>query len=557
MVRHLLSLGAALGLLASATMAKEMPVNEEMAAIWYDSGLAHEESMHHKSELWRMEREMGLMDSENYPELGYHACTNGWIEAIPGDRMHTFRCDQMDLHHFLSHGALNSTGQGSGTWGWISDDGREFAAIGQEDGAAFVEIKDGKLVLVARLPQPPTALVSNWREMKSYKNYMVIGSEAVAHGIQIFDMTKLLDIDVEATGPVVFDPIADLSGYTNDLPIGRSHNVVVNEERDYMVAVGSQPRNDSCRAGLIFFDITDVANPVRQGCAADDGYVHDAHCLVYRGPDKRYDGKDICYGYNEDSLTIYDVSDKTTTNIISRTSYEGVNYTHQGWVTDVNNQEFLLMNDERDERYRAGPASDGFPVVYVWDIRDLEKPKQTGTYKYPTRAIDHNLYIKDGIMFQSNYGNGYQLMDVSSVGPSDTTGSGICRAAFIDIYPEDDNVAGGGIIEFVGTWSSWGWYPSGYHVVNTIERGVFLVKPTSLKCPPAPTCNADNCLRAMRAESVQGRLEESQEFCAAYTANLVTEVSVLPEYATKACTGDAISRVSSACACIPTVAPAN
>lgn len=71
----------------------------------------------------------------------------------------------MDLHHFLSHGALNSTGQGSGTWGWISDDGREFAAIGQEDGAAFVEIKDGKLVLVARLPQPPTALVSNWREM--------------------------------------------------------------------------------------------------------------------------------------------------------------------------------------------------------------------------------------------------------------------------------------------------------------------------------------------------------------------------------------------------------
>ncbi|KAI6309812.1 hypothetical protein MCOR34_006640 [Pyricularia oryzae] len=531
MVRHLLSLGAALGLLASATMAKEMPVNEEMAAIWYDSGLAHEESMHHKSELWRMEREMGLMDSENYPELGYHACTNGWIEAIPGDRMHTFRCDQMDLHHFLSHGALNSTGQGSGTWGWISDDGREFAAIGQEDGAAFVEIKDGKLVLVARLPQPPTALVSNWREMKSYKNYMVIGSEAVAHGIQIFDMTKLLDIDVEATGPVVFDPIADLSGYTNDLPIGRSHNVVVNEERDYMVAVGSQPRNDSCRAGLIFFDITDVANPVRQGCAADDGYVHDAHCLVYRGPDKRYDGKDICYGYNEDSLTIYDVSDKTTTNIISRTSYEGVNYTHQGWVTDVNNQEFLLMNDERDERYRAGPASDGFPVVYVWDIRDLEKPKQTGTYKYPTRAIDHNLYIKDGIMFQSNYGNGYQLMDVSSVGPSDTTGSGICRAAFIDIYPEDDNVAGGGIIEFVA-------------------RGL-------RGCPPAPTCNADNCLRAMRAESVQGRLEESQEFCAAYTANLVTEVSVLPEYATKACTGDAISRVSSACACIPTVAPAN
>ena len=45
---------------------------------------------------------------------------------------------------------------------------------------------------------------------------------------------------------------------------------------------------------------------------------------MYRGPDKRYDGKDICYGYNEDSLTIYDVTDKSNvTNIISKTSYVG------------------------------------------------------------------------------------------------------------------------------------------------------------------------------------------------------------------------------------------
>jgi hypothetical protein len=29
--------------------------------------------------------------------------------------------------------------------------------------------------------------------------------------------------------------------------------------------------------------------------------------IVYRGPDKKYFGRDICYGYNEDTLTIYDV----------------------------------------------------------------------------------------------------------------------------------------------------------------------------------------------------------------------------------------------------------
>jgi len=29
-------------------------------------------------------------------------------------------------------------------------------------------------------------------------------------------------------------------------------------------------------------------------------------CIVYRGPDEKYVGRDICYGYNEDTLTIYD-----------------------------------------------------------------------------------------------------------------------------------------------------------------------------------------------------------------------------------------------------------
>ena len=27
-------------------------------------------------------------------------------------------------------------------------------------------------------------------------------------------------------------------------------------------------------------------------------YVHDAQCIVYRGPDKKYYGRDLCYGYN-------------------------------------------------------------------------------------------------------------------------------------------------------------------------------------------------------------------------------------------------------------------
>ena len=81
--------------------------------------------------------------------------------------------------------------------------------------------------------------------------------------------------------------------------------MVVNEEKGYAVAVGAAPRSQACRGGLVFIDLTNPSSPVQQGCASGDGYVHDAQCIVYRGPDTKYNGRDICYGYNEDTLTMY------------------------------------------------------------------------------------------------------------------------------------------------------------------------------------------------------------------------------------------------------------
>jgi hypothetical protein len=43
---------------------------------------------------------------------------------------------------------------------------------------------------MGRLPQ--YSVPSIWREIRSYKHYMIIGSEAVGHGIQIFDMKKVI-----------------------------------------------------------------------------------------------------------------------------------------------------------------------------------------------------------------------------------------------------------------------------------------------------------------------------------------------------------------------------
>jgi choice-of-anchor B domain-containing protein len=500
------------------------------------------------------------MNATSWPRLNPTKCVNGVAEAIKGDPLHTFRCKNFDLLDFINHEDLGSFGRyqeiksGSSAWGWTDpESGREFIASGVFDGVSFIEIlPEGRMLPVAFLPKfAPLERGAYWTEIRPYKHYMVIGSEMIGNGVQIFDMTQLLGLDA-SEGLVRLTNEEHLTGHFNEtLPIGRSHNVVINEELNYGIAVGVQPRDQYCFGGLHFFTLDDPSNPVSLGCDGQDGYTHDAQCLVYRGPSEKYVGREICYGYNEDTLTIFDVTDKKDVTIISRVTYEGATFTHQGWVDDVMNQQWLFMDDEYDEDELAGPAADGYPVTYIWDIRDLENPKQTGLYKAVNKGIDHNQYKWGDYIYQSNYGSGMRVYDVSSV-PQDPTGNSVCEVGFFDTYPEDDQLDGNGAVQFSGSWHSYAGFKSGYVFINTIERGAFLVKKGQFaKCPPK-TCNADNCLRSMRSESVKGRLEESQEFCADFTDGWNAQVTAVPKFAQEACSGNVISRVSSACSCLPT-----
>ncbi|KAK3324890.1 hypothetical protein B0H66DRAFT_491494 [Apodospora peruviana] len=470
---------AALSTCYDAASSKEMVPDARVAEI-YESGSVHMDLMARKKATWDQQRTLGAMNSAQYKShpisaaAGPVLCQNGTAKVVPGDAMNTFKCNKVDFYDFVSHAGLGSkTGEGSSSWGWTSPTGREFVVVAQADGAAFAEITSaGKLVYLGRLPQAKGAATSIWREIRGYKNYIVVGSEASSHGVQIFDMSKLLTID--PAKPVTFST-SDVTSLWNGLPAGSTHNIVINEEKQYAVAVGAQPRSSTCKSGLIFIDLKDPKNPKSLGCASGDGYVHDAQCIVYRGPDTKYAGKDICYGYNEDTLTIYDVTNKNATTIISRTSYTGASYTHQGWVTNPQWQEFLVMDDELDEQNAKGPAASGYPITYFWDIRSLEKPKQTGYFRSAAYGIDHNQFVVDGFSYQSNYGSGLRILDVTSL-PQDPTGGLVKEVGFFDVYPEDDKEPKGGVVDFVGTWSHYPFFKSGFILVNTIERGAFVVK---------------------------------------------------------------------------------
>ncbi|PVE32344.1 regulator, partial [Enterococcus faecalis] len=107
--------------------------------------------------------------------------------------------------------------------------------------------------------------------------------------------------------------------------------------------------------------IQNPASPTNAGCFSSDGYTHDAHCVVYTGPDVQHQGKEICFNSNEDTVTIVDVTNKALPVQLSRTGYAGSGYTHQGWVDE--SQTYYLQDDELDEM-NSGHGT----RTYVWDI---------------------------------------------------------------------------------------------------------------------------------------------------------------------------------------------
>lgn len=325
-------------------------------------------------------------------------------------------------------------------------------------------LKDGSLQYIARLPTQTEATI--WRDIKVIGNYAYIGSEAPDHGLQVFDLTKLLDADPE--NPPTYSTNADLAALFTGF--GSSHNIVVNEETDLVIAVGTESHL-KCRGGLWMVDVSTPTRPQDAGCVEEDGYVHDAQCVIYRGPQQAYQGREICFNYNEDALTIVNIDRRTMPSQLSRTTYNGATYTHQGWLTA--DQKYLLLDDELDEQEKTGPAEDQHTTTYIVDIQDLTNPVFRGVYKSPQRSIDHNQYVIEGLSYQSNYGSGLRIVNITSIGEDDS-GALFEEAGFFDVHPEDDEV--GGEATFNGAWSVYPYFQSGHIVVSSIERGIFSLR---------------------------------------------------------------------------------
>ncbi|MGH9363651.1 MAG: choice-of-anchor B family protein, partial [Thermoanaerobaculia bacterium] len=364
-------------------------------------------------------------------------CVDGFAGSYP--------CSNVDLLAVLT---LSDMGCGSGNslWGWTDAIyGKEYALMGCNNGISFVDISTpDSPVYLGRLPTHTSN--SLWRDVRVYANYAFIVSEAGGHGMQIFDLTQLRNVP---SPPVIFTETAHYNGF------GSSHTIAIDEAAGFAYAAGS----NTCSGGLHMVNIQDPVNPAGAGCVSSDGYTHETQCVIYNGPDTSYQGHEICFSSNEDTLTIVDVTDKAAPVQISRTGYAGSGYVHQGWLTE--DQVYFLLDDELDELDLGHNT-----YTYIWDVSDLASPVLLGHYTGPTPAIDHNQYIRGSYAYQATYRAGLRILDISGI-----ANASLSQAAFFDIYPDDDAP------QFNGAWNNYPFFPSGAVIVSGIEQGLFVLQP--------------------------------------------------------------------------------
>ncbi len=397
-----------------------------------------------------------------YNDATEFATVNGDMLKCEDGMAGAFTCDSIDMVSFMSrHDAGAKRGiQVNDVWGWEDPlTGREYALVGRTDGTSFIDLTDPSYpVYLGNLPLTPGAHQSIWRDVKVYKNHaFVVSDGAGPHHMQVFDLTRLRNID---NPPVEFEVTALYKG------IYSSHNIIVNEDTGFAYAVGSDSGGETCGGALHMINIQDPTNPTFAGCFADtrtgrsgSGSTHDAQCVIYQGPDANYQGHEICLSSNGTALSIADVTDKDNPIAISIAEYPKVAYTHQGWLTD--DHRYFYLNDEGDEVSDLVEAT----RTMIFDITELDDPVAVGEYYGPDNAIDHNLYIRGDLMYQTNYVSGLRIIDISDrenpieIGHFDTVP-----------YGKNDNSP------VLGAWSNYPYFKSGVIVVTSGREGVFFLK---------------------------------------------------------------------------------
>ena len=399
--------------------------------------------------------------------------------ACSGGRAGNYDCNQVDL---LSHIPLNELStrpsNANDIWGFMDrNDGREYALIGLSNGTAVVDVTDPT---TPREVGTISGRNSLWRDVhvyqvfddaaNRYRAYAYVTTEASGGGVQVIDMSGLpnsialaftiTDVSSSHTLYGNFD-YADgtaTEGLIPSLYVAGSNIVVTGKDGKQQ-----QMSRGSWRA----YDMSNPAQPrfVHQPVSTNS-YMHDGTGFILT--DERtaqcapgHNPCEILLDFNEDTLDIWDVTERANPVRLAKAPYGGAGYSHSGWFTA--DKRHLILNDELDEQNSGNNSR-----FRTFDLSNLQNPVVVANYYGPTRDIDHNTYIRGSRAYVAHYRRGMVVLDVSNP-------LSLSEAGFFD-----SSLLFGPAPQFNGAWGTYPFFPSGTVVISDIENGLYVVRDNTV-----------------------------------------------------------------------------
>lgn len=329
----------------------------------------------------------------------------------------------------------HSFGTFNDIWGYVDNDGREYAIMGSAAYVHFFDVTDPTTpVEIAVFPGGETTI---WRDFKVYQDRVYAVSDGTTEGLMIFDVSQISDTIVKT--------------YQSNEFFNDSHNMFIDEAngRLYAASTNVQP------SGLVVLDLTNnrdqpqILGSVQTIEGLVGGTIHDLYVrdnLVYAS-----------HG-NTSSFVIWDFTVADSPQYVA--SYVSNGYNHSNWVTEDGNT--VVFAEE---------VPNGLPMG-ILDITDKANDNlDLYTYfKFPLLAPEHegatphNTFIVGDLVITSYYEDGVQVFDISDPNNPFT-------AAYFDTHPSNVDYNG-----YVGCWGVYPFFPSGNIIASDMQAGLFVLE---------------------------------------------------------------------------------
>ena len=399
-------------------------------------------------------------------------------------------CENMDLlaHVPLSAFSVNPSAAND-IWGFYDlNDNREYAIIGLRNGVGVVEVTDPTNPrVVGSVASQSTA----WRDLKVYqyfdheddrwKSYAYVTADSASVGTMVVDLRELPD-SISA-GITSSNDISAHNVYLSN--VDYATGVALTGMTPYLHIAGSNQQGGSFNSyGL---DNPQQPDPVYLNASSSRAnYSHDVSSMIVT--DERKDTQcvlsqafcEIFFDFNENDFQIWDKTNNVLPARLSTTSYQNVSYVHSGWYTE--DKQVVLVHDELDESNYGLNTT-----VRLFELSDFRAPSLLSIWTGPTRAIDHNGFVRGNRYYMSNYTRGMTVLDISD--PQNPR-----EVGFFDTFPVSDNGS------FNGAWGVYPYLPSGNILISDISSGLYIVRDNT-KNPPQGNFSFDSLTHSVEEGS--------------------------------------------------------